>query len=101
MIFVLGCALFYLVGQGRAVRHFDHFEFLANCVAALFLAVVGIFGCYFPIQFMKVFVVRLRRVPAASLDDRARKIMEASGKIFGALFLLGASFVTHLVVTSS
>jgi hypothetical protein len=98
LIFLLGSALFYEADRGTVALHIGHFEFITNCVAALFLALVGAFGCYFPLQFMRFFVRGLRDAPTSSLDNRASKLIEASGKVFGALFLLGSSFVTHLIV---
>jgi len=49
---------------------------------------------------MRFFVRGLRDAPTALLENRARKVIEASGKIIGALFLLGSSFVVHQIVSS-
>ena len=100
MIFLVGCAFFFEIGRGRSGPQFGRLEFLSSCTAALFLALVGVFGCYFPIRFMRIFVARLQKIPVTSLDGRSLKKIEVCGRILGACFLLGASSITHQVFAS-
>ena len=101
MIFLLGIGLFYQSGRGNAAPHFGQVQFFTNVAAALVLALIGVAACYSPIRFMKAMVTPLKGVPTRQLDERAQRIVEASGRIVGALFLIASSFVTHLVVAAA
>jgi hypothetical protein len=104
VIFFVGIGLFYQIGREwppKTSPHLNMFAFGSSIAGFVFLLVTGAFACLRPMQWMRLFNVRLRKIPDEQIDLSSRQRAAIVAKVFGVIFLLAAAYVIHQVGVSN
>ncbi len=104
VIFFVGFGLFYEIDQrlpAKNLPHLDLFAFWSSVTGAVFLLVAGAFACVRPMQWMRLFNERLRKIQDDQIDQHSIQLIIFVAKVFGVAFLWGSFYIAHLIASSS
>lgn len=102
VIFAAGVGLFHLLGTGAAIHspHFTGaFQFYSLLFAAFFLGANGVWACYWPISFQRIYIPKLRHVQEVDLPAKTKRIFVICGRSWGVLLLLASAYLVHILGT--
>ena len=100
MIFAVGVGFFYMLeskGVIHSPRPSDALQFWGLVAGACFFAANGIWACYWPISFQRLYIPQLRRVRRDVLPERAERTLAVSGRCWGIAFLILCSYLVHII----
>ena len=98
VIFAIGVGLFHVLRSSTSIhvpQSRGAFELCSMVLAAAFLGANGIWACYWPISFQRVYIPQLRCVEELDLSPKAAHRLAILGKSWGVVFLLACSFVVY------